>query len=391
LPLVAAELLEDELGEGDEDHRLGDDAGRRDDADVAALVVGLLDRPAGDEIGRGQRPGEGGDRLHRAADDDGLPVRDAARQAAGVVRAMDPAARRISPGDDVVDLRTEAAGLFEAEPELDPLDDVDAHDGRGQGGIEPPIPVDVAAEADGDALGDDLEDAAHGVAAAPGLVDPRDHPGFGVGIGAAERARLDLLPGAAAVGPIDGDPADLGRVRPDGDAEGTEEGPGDGPGGDAGGRLARRGSLEDVPDVREAVLEGAGQVGVAGSDPGHRGRPLVPGGDEGEELLRVGVGERLDLHDPRPVLPVAVPDEEEDRRTQGPAVADPRDDLGPVLLDLLAGAATVAALPAAQVEGDGLGGKGQPGREALDGHPEEGAVGLAGGQEAKGRHRRLGA
>ena len=64
------------------------------DADVAALVVRLVDGLAGDEVGRRQRPGERRDRLDRAADDERLAVRDAAGQAAGVVRAVDPAARR---------------------------------------------------------------------------------------------------------------------------------------------------------------------------------------------------------------------------------------------------------------------------------------------------------
>ena len=49
----------------------------------------------------------------------------------------------------------------------------------------------------------------------------------------------------------------------------------DAAGRDAGGRLARGRTLQDVADVVEAVLEGAGQVGVTGSDAGDRRRALV--------------------------------------------------------------------------------------------------------------------
>ena len=51
-------------------------------------------------------------------------------------------------------------------------------------------------------------------------------------------------------------------------------------------------------------------------------------------------------------------------------MTDAGDDLGPVLLDRLAGAATVAPLASGEVDGDRLGGQGQPGRHALDDDPE---------------------
>ena len=56
---VAAGLLEHEPRQREHDHRLADDARRRHDADVAALVVGLLDRRAGQQVGGGQRDGRG--------------------------------------------------------------------------------------------------------------------------------------------------------------------------------------------------------------------------------------------------------------------------------------------------------------------------------------------
>jgi len=55
--------------------------------------VGLIDGLAGQEVGRGQRPGQRRDRLDRAADDERLAVRDAAGQPARIVRAVNPAAK----------------------------------------------------------------------------------------------------------------------------------------------------------------------------------------------------------------------------------------------------------------------------------------------------------
>ena len=68
-------------------------------------------------------------------------------------------------------------------------------------------------------------------------------------------------------------------------------------------------------------------------------------------------------------------------------MADPGRDLRPVLLDRLAGAATVAALAPGEVHGDRVGGQGQPGRDPLDDDPERAAVRLPGGQEAEPSHR----
>ena len=64
--------------------------------------MGLVDGLAADEIGRGQRTGERRDRLDRAANDQRLAIRDAAGQAAGVVRAVDPAAAFAASRDHVV-------------------------------------------------------------------------------------------------------------------------------------------------------------------------------------------------------------------------------------------------------------------------------------------------
>ena len=107
---------------------------------------------------------------------------------------------------------------------------------------------------------------------------------------------------------------------------------------------------------------------MAGPDAGHRRRPLVavrrrPPRARG----RLVVGQRLDLHDPGPVLPVAVGDEEQDRRAEGQAVADAADDLGPVVLDRLAGAAAVAALAPGEVDRERRprSGRGRPGTPSI--------------------------
>ena len=165
--------------------------------------------------------------------------------------------------DDVVDARAEPPGLLEPEPELDALDDVDAHDRRGQGGIEPAIPVDVRAEPDRQPVDDDLEHAADRVAVRARLVDAGDHRGLGVGVRAAQRRRVGLVARAGRVGRVEGHAADLGRERPALDAELAQERPRDAAGRDPGRRLARGRALQHVADVVEAVLEGAGQVGVA--------------------------------------------------------------------------------------------------------------------------------
>ncbi len=346
----------------------------------------LLDGLTGDEVGRRERPGEGRDRLDRAAHDERLAVGHPAGQAAGVVRPVDPMAGLAAALDDVVDGRPEPPGLLEPEPELDALDDVDAHDRGRQRGVEAPIPVDVRAEPDGQPVDDDLEHAADRVAGRTCLVDAGDHRRLGVRVGAAQRRGVGLVARARRAGRIDGHATDLRRERPDLDAELAQEGPGHGPRRDPCRCLARGRSLEHVAHVVEAVLERAGEVGVAGPDAGDRRRPLVALVRRVGQLGRLLRAQRSDLHHPGPVLPIAVADEQEDRRSERPAVADPAEDLGPVLLDGLARPAAVAALATSQVDRDVVLGQGQAGRHALDRRPERRSVRLAGGQEPESGH-----
>ena len=107
---------------------------------------------------------------------------------------------------------------------------------------------------------------------------------------------------------------------------------GKGSGGHAGGRFARRSALQHVAGVGKIVLEGAGQVGVAGT---RRSDGLV--------FRRVpGLHGQLLL----PVLPVAVHDLDGDGGADGLAVAHSGEHMGLVRLDLHASAAAIALLTA---------------------------------------------
>ena len=346
----------------------------------------LLDGFAGQEVRRGERLRQGRDRLHRAADDERLAVRHAAGQPARVVRPVDPAAALAAPLDDVVDRRPEPARLLEPEAEFDAFDDVDAHDRGRKLGVQPPVPLDVRAQANREAVGDDLEHATDRVAVRPRLVDPGDHRGLRLGIRAAERGGIGVVARQRRPRRVHGHAADFRGERPDLDAELAKERPRDPAGRDPCRGLPRRCSLEDVADVAEAVLQRPGQVGVAGPDARHGRRALVAVGGGGCELGGLLVAERLDLHHPRPVLPVAIGDHQEDRRAERRPVADARDDLGPVVLDRLARPATVAALAPGEIDREHVGRQREPGRDAVERDPERGPVQFAGGQEAEAAH-----
>jgi hypothetical protein len=135
------------------------------------------------------------------------------------------------------------------------------------------------------------------------------------------------------------------------------EAEGDGAGGDAGRRLPGARPLRDVPGVGQAELEGAGQVGVAG--PGFRDRP-----------------KRLPALHP-------VRDPQNEGAAHGPSLPDPGQDLDRIVLHLLAGAASVPALPAGEVGVDDGGVEREPEGKPLEDGDQAGAVGLAGGAVAQ--------
>src|SRR6476620_6283622 len=106
---------------------------------------------------------------------------------------------------------------------------------------------------------------------------------------------------------------------------------------------------------------------MTGTRDGHGLRPLA-----GRLALR-GPG----AHPPRPVLVVAVVDDQGQRRTQRTAVAKACEHLHAVGLDLLAWAASVALLSAVQVVVDRLAVEDETGREPGHDRDERRAVRLA--------------
>ena len=116
------------------------------------------------------------------------------------------------------------------------------------------------------------------------------------------------------------------------DAEFAQEKFGDRADGDAGGRFAGGGALEHVAGFGEVVLQGSGEVGVAGAGRGDafvfRGIALA----DGQGFL--------------PVFPVAVFELDGDGRADGHSLAHAGKNVGGVALDLHAAAAAVALLAA---------------------------------------------
>src|ERR1700688_4384289 len=116
------------------------------------------------------------------------------------------------------------------------------------------------------------------------------------------------------------------------DTDRRDQSPAHRAGGHPGRGLASAGALEDIAGVAESIFQDPREVRMTGADPGDPLRCESP---------------RLDLHRSLPVLPVAVLDDQRDRRAESPATADPADDPGDVVLDLLAFTPPMSALTAA--------------------------------------------
>ena len=272
-----------------------------------------------------------------------------------------------------MDARSAPRGRGDGVADLDPLRRLDREHRRRDPAVEPALPLDVGAEAGRHAVGTRLGHAAEGVAVALGGLDLGDHRGLGAGIDAAHGRRF----GPVEVGgrePRGGRRAHrphLEHVRAHLDPDRSQERLGDGAGRDPSRRLARAGPFQHIPHVGVAVLEDAGQVGMARSRERH-GLPAPA------VLLELGLVDRPRAHRRRPVPVVAVLDEERERASQRAAVTQAGARLDVVLLELLAGAPAVAGLPPGEVGPDQLVVELEPRREARDDDCQAGAVRLAG-------------
>ncbi len=209
----------------------------------------------------------------------------------------------------------------------------------------------VGAEAGRRPFGDDLDDTAERVAVLAG------------GVGRVLPAGLGRLS------------ADLDRPSLDRDADLREQRLGDRAGGDVHRGLARARPLERVANVVVAELERAGEIGVTWTRERDSGRALAG-------CLALG---RPGAHPPGPVLVVAVPDDERERRAEREAVPEPGQHLDLVLLHLLAWAPPIAFAPAAEVGVDRRPVEREAGREPGDDRDERRPVRLTGGDETE-RH-----
>ena len=233
-----------------------------------------------------------------------------------------------------------AAGGGEPVADLHALHRLDAHEGRGEAGVEPAVGLDVGAEAHGQPVGDDLDDAAERVAVLLGGVDLGHHPRGGGLVHGTHRARVDALAVARHrdhVGRRVGRP-EADHVREHLDAQGLREerlrhrAEGHLRGGLAGAR-----ALEHRAGLVEVVLRHAGEVGVAGTRPRQRG--VARAALQQHRVDGVGGHHRL------PLRPLAVGDADGDRATHRQAVPQAPGELDLVGLEAHPRATAVAETP----------------------------------------------
>ena len=339
---VAAELLSRRAGELPRDRRLGDDRERLDRGDVAALDERLR-RLAGGEVDRVERPHQRRQRLHRGADDDLLAVRDAGLDPAGAVRAARAGRARSRRGP-----RSRARAR--------------ARSRRRSRRPSPPGSPSARPRAARRAA-----PRASRTSRAPGRRRSRG-PRRRRRACRGRRARRRSQPRSSPARRRSRAPSPRPRSRAHASSAFATA-----PGGDEDRRVPRAGALERVADVLVAELEHAGEVGVARPRQRHRLRPLAR-----RLALR-----RPRTHPPRPVLVVAVADDERERRPERAAVAEPGEHLDLVLLELLPRAAAVALLAAAEVGVDRGAVEHEPGGQAGQDRDERRPVRLAGGGESE--------
>src|SRR5881296_440039 len=161
------------------------------------------------------------------------------------------------------------------------------------------------------------------------------------------------------------DPTQFDHMRPDFDAELFQQHLAHRAAGDPRHRLAGARPLQDVARVLAVVLERTREIGVPGAWAGDLAPPLG------------AAGVRLGCHHVLPMLPVAIPHEHRDGRTERLAGAYPREPLDLVRFDFHAGAAAVAAHAPLQLGVDALRGQGQAGGDPLENRHQAASVRLA--------------
>ena len=260
--------------------------------------------------------------------------------------------------------------------ELHALHRLDAHERLRDQAVDLAVPVHVRPETRRHPVAEHLDHTTERVARGGRALDLRDHRFLGRRIEAAQRGLVDAIEvGGSRTGNVGGD---RGRTHPDHvrdhrGPEVREQRLRERAGRDARRGLTRRGALEHVAGVVEAVLLHADEIGVAG--------PRLA------ELLlgHPGSGRHLFL----PLRPLGVVDHDRDRRAERGAVPDPAEQLDVVPLELHPRPPTKAEPTAGQLGADLLHGHGNARGQAFDHDHERGAVRLPCSQVAQHRDARL--
>ena len=167
----------------------------------------------------------------------------------------------------------------------------------------------------------------------------------------------------------------------DADAKLREQSPAYGTHRDAGRGLPGGGAFEDVARVVPVVFQQSREIGVSRT---HACHSALPRAFRLGPVARCVFGRgRRGIHDFLPVLPIAVPNQHRDGRSDCLAGTDAREQLDGVLLDLHPSAAPIALLPARELLVDVAREQPQAGGNALENRNEGLSVGFAGGRESK--------
>ena len=261
--------------------------------------------------------------------------------------------------------------MSKPRPNSTPLHGLDAHEALGQPPVELAVPMDVASQARRNPGGHHFEDAAQGVPFLLARVDELNGLLLCLRIRHAHGGVLRQLEDLVVALPLHVrlDAAERAKVAPHLDRERLDELPAEGTHRHPGHGLAGAGALQDVTDVRVAVLQDAGEVRVARTG-------LL-------DWNGLAVVLRVRRHLLGPVLPVAVVDAEGHRRAQGPAPPEPGPYLHLILLDEHPAATAVTLLPPPEIVVDLFDVDIEPRGHALDDGREARAVGLSCGEIAQ--------